>query len=156
MVLQPGQAGGSSCASRILFNALLQHIIWYGTVNCTCIYRLSDTWQPGQHIPFNVHVPDTPSHTGDVGGVQLESTSVVEVLQTLQSSMDGQFTQINSTLRKISERLDTLEDQQRSIEDKMEAGSISTPQSSCSESGSIRKRRTPVALQVFIYFICAV
>ena len=120
-------------------------------------YRSSDTWQPGQHIPLDVHVPETPAHsTEDVGGMELESVSVVEVLQTLQSSMDGQFTQINSTLGKISERLETLEDRQQSIENKIESGSISvssTPQSSSSESGSVRKRRTPVALQVRVYSV---
>ena len=78
---------------------------------------------------------------------------MVEVLQTLQSSMDGQFTQINSTLGKISERLDTLEDQQRSIEDKMEAGSISTPQSSCSESGS-NKKASNTSCSTGFYLCC--
>ena len=125
---------------------------------CTCLYRSSDSlWQPGQHIPLNVHVPETPSRNTEVGGIQSPeaTTSVVELLQTLQSSLDGQFTQINSTLVQISDRLNILEDRQRSIEDKIETSSSSTPQSSSSESGLIRKRRTPVALQVFSYnYVC--
>lgn len=78
---------------------------------------------------------------------------MVEVIQTLQSSIDGQFTRINSTLGEISERLSVLESKQQSIEEKIETGysSInSTPQSSCSESGTKRRRRTPVSLQVKI------
>ena len=69
---------------------------------------------------------------------------MVDVLQTLQSSIDGKFTKI------ISERLCTLESKQNSIEEKIAMGCSlsSTPQSSCSESGSRRKRRTPVSLQV--------
>ena len=75
---------------------------------------------------------------------------MVDVLQTLQSSIDGQFTKISSTLTNISERLLALESKQSSIEEKIAMGcsSPSTPQSSCSESGRRRKRRTPVSLQV--------
>ena len=93
-------------------------------------------------------IPESPSPDHE-----LESSSVVEILQTLQSSIDGQFTKVNSTLGEISDRLNVLEDKQRSIEEKIEAGSagssqVSTPQSSSSESGMQRKRRTPVSLQV--------
>ena len=116
--------------------------------------RSSTLWQPGERLPFNnVHVPETPSQLDGAQHREFESTSVVEVLQTLQSSLDGQLTQINSTLKQISERLDVLEERQESIENKIASGSsssslLSTPQSSSSESGPIRKRRTPIALQV--------
>ena len=116
--------------------------------------RSSTLWQPGERLPFNnVHVPETPSQLDGVQHREFESTSVVEVLQTLQSSLDGQLTQINSTLKQISERLDVLEERQESMENKIASGSsssslLSTPQSSSSESGPIRKRRTPIALQV--------
>ena len=98
-------------------------------------------WRPGQRI--HDHVPETPSHTtpADAG---LESTSVIDILQTMQSSIDGQFTEINSTLSAISTRLDALEQKQVSFESH---NAVTTPQSSSSESGK-RKRRTPVALQV--------
>ena len=109
----------------------------------------SSTWQPGQHIPLSV--PESPCPGYD--GLQLENSSVVEVLQSLQSSIDGQFTKINSTLGEISERLNSLESKQQNIEEKIETGCVSssitsTPQSSFSESGFQRKRRTPVSLQV--------
>ena len=82
--------------------------------------RSSTLWQPGERLPFNnVHVPETPSQLDGVQHREFESTSVVEVLQTLQSSLDGQLTQINSTLEQISERLDVLEERQESVENKI-------------------------------------
>ena len=115
-------------------------------------HRSSGTWQPGQRLPICGTVPERHSDDSEiVQTLGAKQSSMVEVLQTLQSSLDGQFTQINSTLGEISERLNALESKQQNIEDKIEAGyrSVSsTPQSSCSESGSQRKRRTPVPLQV--------
>ena len=103
------------------------------------------SWQQGQQIPCSV--PESPSH----GFVD---SSVVEVLQTLKSSLDGQFSKINLNLGEISERLLALESRQKALEEKVEAGCSSnslvlTPQSSRSESGAQRRRRTPVALQVY-------
>lgn len=92
-------------------------------------------------------IPESPSS-------ELEGSSVVEILQTLQSSIDGQFTKVTSTLGEISDRLNALEEKQKCIEEKIEMGSAgsspaSTPQSNSSECGMQRKRRTPVSLQVY-------
>ena len=71
------------------------------------------------------------------------------MVETLQASIDGQFTKVNSTLEDMSERLQALESRQKKIEDKIEMGcTISSPQPSSSDSGAPRKRRTPVSLQV--------
>ena len=116
--------------------------------------RSSTLLQPGERLSFsNVHVPETPSQIEGAQHREFESTSVVEVLQMLQSSLDGQLTQIDSTLGQISERLDVLEETQESMENKIASDSsspslLSTPQCSSSESGPIRKRQTPIALQV--------
>lgn len=72
--------------------------------------RSSTLWQPGEGLPLNVHVPETPSHLDGAQHRVFKSTLVVEVLQTLQSFLDGQLTHINSTLGQISERLDALEE----------------------------------------------
>ena len=86
-------------------------------------------------------MPESPERDPD-------GPSVVEVLQTLQASIDGQFTKVNSTLGDISERLQALESQQKKMEDKIEMRSaIQSPQPSSSDSGAPRKRRTPVSLQ---------
>ena len=75
---------------------------------------------------------------------------MVDVLQTLQSSIDGQFTQINSTLGQISTRLDGLEGRQQNIEETIKDVQ-STPNilaSGLESRGGKRKHRVPIALQV--------
>ena len=108
--------------------------------------RQSDSdvyWQPGQNLPGH----SSTSHvTSECTDSDLESTSLVDVLQTLQFSIDGQFTKINSTLGQISSRLDALEGRQHSIEETIK----DSKSSSCSESGGgKRKHRVPIALQVW-------
>ena len=79
--------------------------------------RQSDSdiyWEPGQNLPGGSSTSLGVSNCTDS---DIESNSLVDVLQTLQSSVDGQFTQINSTLGQISTRLDALEGRQQSIEE---------------------------------------
>ena len=108
--------------------------------------RQSDSdvyWQPGQNLPGG---SSTSLGVSNCAGSDAESSSLVDVLQTLQSSIDGQFTQINLTLGQISTRLDALEGRQQSIDETIK-DSQSSPPSSCSESGGRnRKHRVPIAL----------
>ena len=116
--------------------------------------RQSDSdvyWQPGQNLPGG---SSTSLGVRNCAGSDAESSSLVDVLQTLQSSIDGQFTQINLTLGQISTRLDALEGRQQSIDETIK-DSQSFPPYSCSESGGRnRKHRVPIALQVCDCFLC--
>ena len=113
------------------------HLASVKTILFTC-----RTWQPGKPLPLSV--PESPEREPT-----LCEPSVAEILQTLQASIDGQFTKVNSTLGDISERLQALESQQKGIEEEIEMRcTIPSPQPSSSDSGGPRKRRTPVSLQV--------
>ena len=72
-------------------------------------------------------IPESPSP-------ELEGSSVVEILQTLQSSIDGQFTKVNSTLGEISDRLNALEEKQKCIKEKIEMGSAGSSPASTTQS----------------------
>ena len=118
---------------------------------CGSCFRQSESyWQPGQNLPSNSFSSHATNNCAD----DVESTTLVDILQTMQSSIDGQFTQSNSTLGQISTRLDALEGKQHSIEEAIKEcqspSLTSTSPSSCSESGGgKRKHRIPISLQVW-------
>ena len=94
----------------------------------------------------DLFIPESPVNSG-VGN----NATVMDVLQTFQSSLDKQLTTVSTQLESIGTRIDKLESRQSSLEEEVRANttlSSSTSSPAVTGSSSRRKRVTPTLLQV--------
>ena len=91
-------------------------------IHLTCSY-----WQPGETLPLvtpqnmrsnspDLFVPESPVNSG-VGN----NVTVMDVLQTFQSSLDKQLTTVSTQLESIGTKTDKLESRQSSLEEEVRA-----------------------------------
>lgn len=117
--------------------------------------RDCDYWQPGETIPFIPESPtprstSTPQHLRS--SVNQSDTTLVDMLQCFQSSMEQQLSSLNTSLTSITERMDSLEGRQKLLEEEIKvntslsSSSVSTPE----PSAKSRRRVTPTSLQVYL------
>ena len=101
-------------------------------------------WQPGQTIPITPESDQAPA-TEDIDS----SSSMMDILQGFQTSMEKQLSSINNQLGSINGRMDNLEGRQIVLEKELKA---TTPKCAPTASGRSRGRVTPTALQVIIVY----
>ena len=81
------------------------------------LYR--DYWQPGQTLPnFSPDLPDKLSTSSHQQWTD-QNSIVIDIFQSFQASIEKQLTEVCSKLGNIHERMDNLEQQQKSLEDEI-------------------------------------
>lgn len=92
-----------------------------------------------------------PSATSDPHYQHTLDTSLFDLLQGFQTSMEKQFTDLSTKLSGIDARMDNMEERQKSLETQMK-NNPAVSSSSCSttpdQKPTARRRVTPISLQV--------
>jgi hypothetical protein len=98
---------------------------------------MSIYWQPGQTIPLSSHLDQTAAMEPTTS-----SSTMMDILQNFQASMEKQLSSIGGKLENIEGRMNKIEGQ-------LEKELMGTaPKCVPSTSGRSRGRLTPTALQV--------
>ena len=116
----------------------------------SCPYRDRDSSGVGMSQALISDSPEPSAMSDSHHQHNAIDTSLFDLLQGFQTSMEKQFIDLSTKLSGIDARMDNMEERQRSLETQMKNNPVSS--SSCSttpdQKPTVRRRVTPISLQV--------